>query len=613
MARKFALAAALCAVVLVLAACDPPPTCTPDDLIPPTLTSPGHYSNVGTAPTIGSMTPELLQWDFAPDCVPEHFKILFSPDRHFGIARSGMTDGETVWPQADAPYPQMALEPATEYFWKVRGWTQGVNGPDSSTRVFITGPLCASAAELGAPELLSPDPGEVLSDLFAELHYQVGEPACLPEGYLVDLQTVSDFSGTNLLGEFSLPGTYVLTDELADCTTYYWRVAPIFGGVQGPFSETRAFTIRSSSACPMVSLIPDDLSDIPLVHIACAPEDLTPPDLLFPPPAAEIWLPDMETILPAEFFTWEPIACIPDHYKVLFSHDPDFGIARSGMTDSETTWPSPDAEYPQMPIEPATEYFWNVRAWTDGVNGPYSDTRVFFTGPSCAAPADLVATELLEPEQGAEIPALDVQLHYVPGDPGCIPDGYYIDLQTEADFSGTSIYAGEWSSKHTFFPVSGLADCTTYYWRVAQIEDGAFGPFSESRSFFTNQAGTCAQSLIPEFHAVRDLACYEGPNPAAYPVLGYLLTGESSPIVGQSFDLAWWYIQNLDDQNICAVRKDGGEPAGDTASVPRWNDPVVELPTPVCTRDLNKTDCEASGGTYKRIFTKANADYCECP
>lgn len=619
MARKVALAAALCAVVLVLAACNPPPPCTPEDLIPPTITSPGHYSNVGTAPTIGSMTPELLQWDFAPDCMPEHFKILFSPDRHFGFARSGMTDGETVWPPADASYPEMALEPATEYFWKVRGWTQGVNGPDSSTRVFFTGPLCTSAAELGAPELISPDPGEVLSDLFAELHYQVGEPACLPEGYLVDLQTASDFSGTSLLGEFSLPGTYVLTDELADCTTYYWRVAPIFGGAQGPFSETRAFTINVSPTCPMVLSVPDVSLQPGMVLNFCTPEDLTPPDLTWPPPAAEIWLPDMETILPAEFFAWDSIECIPDHYKVLFSHDPDFGIARAGMTDGETTWPSPDAEWPQGPIEPATEYFWNVRAWTDGINGPFSDTRVFFTGPSCATPADLIAPVLSEPDNGAEVPALEVQLHYVPGDPGCIPDGYYIDLQTAADFSGTSLYDSEWSSKHTFFNASGLDDCTTYYWRVAQIEDETFGPFSEGRSFFTNQAGNCAQSLVPEFHAIRDLACYQGPIPGTYPTLGYLLAGESSPIVAQSLNQAWWYIQNLDDQNICAVPKDGGESDGDASGVPIWNNPALPEPETgnggqglVCDSYTTQADCVAAGCKWNPYFTTPGG-WCSSP
>ncbi len=259
-----------------------------------------------------------------------------------------------------------------------------------------------------------------------------------------------------------------------------------------------------------------------------------------------------------------------------------------------------------------------MRPWTDGVNGPFSDTRVFFTGPSCATPADLAAPVLLEPEAGAEIPALDVMLNYEPGEPGCIPDGYYIDVQTAADFSGTNMYEGDWSSKHTFFPVTGLADCTTYYWRVAQVEDSTFGPFSEGRSFFTNQAGNCAQSMIPELHALRDLACYQGPIPGTYPILGYLLAGESSPIVAQSLNQAWWYIQNPDDVNICAVPKDGSEPNGDTAGVPLWNDPqIVEEETggggkPVCSIDLGLAECGAAGGTWYAPSPMAGPR-CVCP
>ena len=123
-----------------------------------------------------SLTPEFFEWEFDPDCTPEHFKIKFSPDPHFGIARFGMTDGELTWPPSGATYPQAPSEPATEYFWNVRAWTDGVNGPDSVTRVFFTGLLCTSASEMGEPDLLFPDPGEVIGELYAELHYQAGEP-----------------------------------------------------------------------------------------------------------------------------------------------------------------------------------------------------------------------------------------------------------------------------------------------------------------------------------------------------------------------------------------------------------------------------------------------------
>jgi hypothetical protein len=615
--RKLILGSLLFALMLLsLSACDgsTETTCTPSDLEPPHVTSPGPYYNVGTAPTTGSLPAEFFQWEFDPDCTPEHFKIQFSTDRYFGLARTGMTDGELTWPPSGAANPQAPLEPATEYFWNVRAWTEGINGPESGTWAFFTGPECGSAGELGAPELLSPEPGEVLDQIFVELHYQVGEPKCVPEGYLVDLQADPGFSGTNLLTSFSFPGTYVMTEELTDCTTYYWRVAPLYGGAQGPFSETRAFNVRVDPSCPITSQVPELDIEVALPNILCDPQNLPAPELTWPPHNSQVGTSEgPPDFLPAEFFQWEAIDCLPEKYKLRFSEDPDWGIARVGMTEGETVWPSPDAEYPQIGLEPATEYFWNVRAWTEGINGPDSPTWVFFTGPTCDLPDDLVAPELLEPSDGVEVPALEVTLNFEPGEPGCIPDGYYLDLQTVPDFSGTNPYAGDWGSKHSYMTISDLQDCTTYYWRIAQVEDATFGPFSESRSFFTNQSGNCAQSLVPEIVATRDLACYQGPDPQSYPIYGYLLSGESSPIVAQSLNQSWWYIQNPDGPEICAVPKDGGDSRGDTGDIPMWNDPENEPEEEplTCKKNLNKSQCEAAGGTWMEARVTAES-YCEC-
>jgi hypothetical protein len=189
------------------------------------------------------------------------------------------------------------------------------------------------------------------------------------------------------------------------------------------------------------------------------------------------------------------------------------------------------------------------------------------------------------------------------------------------DFSGTSLYDQSWSSKHTFFPVADLEDCTTYYWRVAAIKDMTFGPFSESRAFFTNKSGLCAQSMAPQLEAMRDLACYQGPVPGTYPILGYMVQGETAPIVAQSLDQTWWYIENPDAPDICAVPKDGGSPEGDTSDVPMWNNP--EIPTDdqgdgdgglVCTSNLGQADCLAAGGNPKCVpATNPPQCTCDCP
>jgi hypothetical protein len=156
-----------------------------------------------------------------------------------------------------------------------------------------------------------------------------------------------------------------------------------------------------------------------------------------------------------------------------------------------------------------------------------------------------------------------------------------------------------------------------YYVRVAQIEDQTLGPFSESHSFFTNESGNCAQSLTPQFNAVSDLPCYQGPAPGRYPVLGYVVQGEVAQIVAQSLDRAWWYIQNPDGPDICAVRKDGGESVGETGDIPLWNNPDIEPEDEgpsggsQCNENLDARQCPAAGGTWS--CNRSGSCTCQCP
>jgi hypothetical protein len=96
--------------------------------------------------------------------------------------------------------------------------------------------------------------------------------------------------------------------------------------------------------------------------------------------------------------------------------------------------------------------------------------------------------------------------------------------------------------------------------------------------------------------------------------------GETAPIVAQSLDQAWWYIQNPDGPDICAVPKDGTAPEGDTGEIPLWNNPEVAQEDPgggggevlVCSSDLNETECDAAGGDWI-LDLKAMVWYCDCP
>jgi hypothetical protein len=94
------------------------------------------------------------------------------------------------------------------------------------------------------------------TEAYATLRYKPGEPGCIPDGYFINLQTDPNFAGTNLLGEFNMPGTTVLTEALVDCTIHYWKVAAIQGGVHGPESNAEWFYTNQSGTCPEPVLPP---------------------------------------------------------------------------------------------------------------------------------------------------------------------------------------------------------------------------------------------------------------------------------------------------------------------------------------------------------------------
>lgn len=347
----------------------------------------------------------------------------------------------------------------------------------------------------------------------------------------------------------------------------------------------------------------------------CTPEDLVPPTLIAPYHYAYLGTTPTEGSIPPELFQWSYSGgCIPELFRILISPDPEYGWARMGYTDDgyHTTWPPADAEWPQGPLDPATMYYWTVNAWTDGVHGPDSAMRVFFTGPLCASASELAAPTLVSPLDGSVYSSTILKLRYEPGEPECLPEGYFVDLQPDPDFSGTSLI-GATSSPTTYVTTPELERCTRYYWRVAAMKNQTAGPFSETRSFFiTSEDLLCAgQASLPVIKALKDQQCLQGPDPQKYPILGYLLRDETASIVAQDIGEEWWVIENPDGNDFCYVRKADNQESGDTSDVSKWNDPEIEEePLLACTKALNEQQCIAAGGTY--IDTVGMPPYCKC-
>ena len=115
--------------------------------------------------------------------------------------------------------------------------------------------------------------------------------------------------------------------------------------------------------------------------------------------------------------------------------------------------------------------------------------------PECPT-EELIAPVLASPADGATVNTLSPSLSWsYPAN--CVPQGYRIDLSRTPDFSDTSLSGGTGDASTSWGPGAPLTDCTEYHWRVAPINDVTLGPFSPSRSFKVDAAGTCSPPPPP--------------------------------------------------------------------------------------------------------------------
>jgi len=208
----------------------------------PVQTSPGNYE-------ILPDTDAHLSWYNPGGCIPDGAAVQIATDYDFADMSEFTFPGDFV-----TGYDPPALEPATQYRWQAAYYMEDggtpVIGDFSGPRSFFTGPECASLSEVVAPTRLAPVDGSVVNDNFAALKFTPGVPGCIPDGYLLKLHKMEDFSDPNLLAEYSSPATTVLTEPLDDCTTYYWSVTAVQDGGYGPESDHGSFFVDVDGTCP---------------------------------------------------------------------------------------------------------------------------------------------------------------------------------------------------------------------------------------------------------------------------------------------------------------------------------------------------------------------------
>ncbi|MCX6070846.1 MAG: hypothetical protein NTU91_08320 [Chloroflexi bacterium] len=450
------------------------PYCAPEDLQIPVMVTPADGENI----EIAGLT---FHWVYnTTDCIPEEFEIQVSQSPTFDSYSGATLDvGEEHWS------PPVGLLSATVYYWRMRGTVMAGPGPWSPTWAFYTGPTCESASLL-APEAVFPTGYMFIYDA-PSFQWTYPDSSCVPEGYHLQASASEDFSTHALDLSLATPSKLAVpTVEFENCGVYHWRVAATAGGTDGAYSAANTFSVNAGASCTQ----------------ECTADQLIALQPMSPAHYANVGTAPTEGLVPGLLQWWYPMPCFPEGFGVHLSTMPDFsgpslggGVSPVTMTGGNWT--------PAEPLEPATQYWWEVFAGIGTTFGPTSPRRSFFTGPVCEVAADSLPPTLVEPLDGAIVDTLHPDLHHTAGGGSCIPDGYAVYLGTDSDFAGEDPYSSFNLAFTTFIPDS-LDDCTKYYWRVAPILDGAELPASEVWSFAVRTGPSCPMSGQLNGKAIRD-------------------------------------------------------------------------------------------------------------
>ncbi|MGD8552323.1 MAG: hypothetical protein PVG02_01565 [Anaerolineales bacterium] len=562
-------------VILTITSCTP--TCDVT-LAVPSNTSPLNMTMVG------DLRPTLT-WDYPEEnCTPDEFIINFFTNSTNGTISPAPAFGGPTGSSETTFTPASDLTTGVAYLWSVSAKNSTDTGPGSNQWQFFVGPVCQTA-DLIAPDLVEPVGGTTISTTDPNYIWDYSDPGCTPEGYHLQVSEMADFSSL----EVDVRSTdhpfkaWQTGDLLSDCTDYYWRVAAVHDTDDGPWSTVGEFSVDAVGAC------------------LCTLPELVQPVLVWPGPYEIV--PDL---LPILEWSW-PGDCEVGGYGIHLSTDFDFADTslNGGTGNPSTTW------MPGPTLEPAMQYWWEVFAGVGTNFGPPSSKRSFFTGPECANLGEVDAPELLYPADGETIDTLIPWLHWRAGDPGCIPDGYLVDLQTTSSFTGTNLL-GEYGIPATnLMPEPELDDCETYYWRVAGVQGGSPGPYSETRWFRTNESGSCLFPYYPGWvlENVNCRTCADRICPIRY----IFEQGMMAEVLGRSLDGAYVKLANPNGGE-CYSPKFAIEVDIEKVEVvrlPPTPTPVPPTPTPVCTENLNQRECIAAGGTW--VDSKVRTPYCLCP
>ncbi len=249
--------------------------------------------------------------------------------------------------------------------------------------------------------------------------------------YGLQVGTDSTFSGGVVVNESGIVDTFRVVAGLQYSTRYFWRANATFGSTTSAYSSVGSFTTTLPS--PLLASPADGAANLS-APISC---------------------------------TWRSVPSATS-YRIQVATDPAFvnGILVDDAAVVDTT-------RALSGVQPSTRYYWRVSAKNAAGSGGFSTARSFVT--------TLPVAVLLSPANGSAGFVGSIVLRW-----GAISQAQTYHLQASPDplFSSNFI-VNDSTLVDTSRSVTGLANNTTYYWRVRGKNANGGGPFSAGWTFST--------------------------------------------------------------------------------------------------------------------------------
>jgi len=332
----------------------------------------------------------------------------------------------------------------------------------------------------------------------------------------------------------------------------------------------------------------------------CDVASLQKPDLIIPAGLSVV-----ADLSPSLQWSYPDTSCDPQSYRINLYSGPLFSENIGGGTGNpHTSWG------PGEPLQPHTEYHWSVQASVGSTLGPDQNQEYFFTGPVCTG--NLVAPLIVKPADKEVVKSTNVMFYTdYPGD--CLAPGYYFKLASDPQFSNIIHFEQRDNPLMTYY-LTGLNDCTTYYWNVTAQINGVKGPFSPTSSFKLDVNGNCPAPL-----SLKKSLFYCADQPVSY--MAEFFFDQSMTGNFETHFLNSVYPCISDHANpgrlICYGPRIGSNIAVNLQLLNKDTGEVitsVDAKTPDCTVAINQPDNQSSGKTQDcSVYTnKASCETSGC-